>query len=43
MTDLANMGSLSSKNWNVKYSLFAIDVLTKYPWFNALTDKKKLK
>lgn len=24
MTDLANMGSLSSKNWNVKYSLHYI-------------------
>ena len=28
--DLAKMGSLSSKNWGVKYSLRVIDKFTKY-------------
>ena len=32
--DSAEMGSLSSKNRNVKYSLFVIDVFTKYAWLN---------
>ena len=30
--DLAGMGSLSSKNKNVKYLLCVIDVFTKYVW-----------
>ena len=30
LADLAEMGSLSSKNWVVKYSLCAIDIFTKY-------------
>ena len=29
--DLAEMGSLSSKNQGVKYVLFVIDIFTKYP------------
>ena len=28
--DLAEMGSLSTKNWSVKYSLCFIDIFTKY-------------
>ena len=31
--DLAEIGTLSSKNKNVKYVLFVIDVFTKYAWF----------
>ena len=38
--DSAEMGSLSSKNRNVKYSLFVIDVFTKYAWVKPLKDKK---
>ena len=34
------MGSLSSKNKNVKYSLCTIDVFIKYAWVKALKDKK---
>ena len=34
------MGSLSSKNKNVKYLLCAIDVFTKYAWIKPLKDKK---
>ena len=34
------MGSLSSKNKNVNYSLCAIDVFTKYAWDKPLKDKK---
>ena len=34
------MGSLSSKNKNVKYLLCAIDVFTKYAWDKPLKDKK---
>ena len=34
------MGSLSSKNKIVKYSLYAIDVFTKYEWVKPLKDKK---
>ena len=34
------MGSLSSKNKNVKYLLCAIDVFIKYAWVKALKDKK---
>ena len=30
--DLAEMGSLSSKNKNVQYLLCVIDVFTKYAW-----------
>ena len=33
------MGSLSSKNENVKYLLCAIDVFTKYAWVQPLKDK----
>ena len=39
-TDLAEMGSFSSKNKNVKYLLCAIDVLTKCAWVTPLKDKK---
>ena len=38
--DLAEMGSLSSKNKNVKYLLYVIDVFTKYPWVKSLKDQK---
>ena len=41
--DLAEMGSLSSKNRNVKYLLCVIDVFTKYAWVKRLKDKKKVK
>ena len=34
------MGSLSSKNENVKYLLCVMDVFTKYTWVKPLTDKK---
>ena len=39
VTDLAEMGSLSSKNKKVKYLLCAIDVFTKYAWVKFLKDK----
>ena len=38
--DLAEMGSLSSKNKNVKYLFCVIDVFTKYTWVKPLKDKK---
>ena len=38
--DLAEKGSLSSKNKNVKYLLCVIDVFTKYAWIKLLKDKK---
>ena len=38
--DLAEMGSLSSKNKNVKYLLCVIDVFTKYAWVKLLNNKK---
>ena len=34
------MGSLSSKNKNVKYLLCVIDAFTKYTWVKPLRDKK---
>ena len=34
------MGSFSSKNKNIEYSLCVIDVFTKYPWVKHLKDKK---
>ena len=34
------MGSLSSKNKNVKYLLCVTDVFTKYAWVKPLKDKK---
>ena len=37
---LTEMGSLSSKNKNVKYSLCVIDVFTKCEWVKPLKDKK---
>ena len=33
------MGSLSSKNKNVRYLLCVIDVFTKYAWVKSLKDK----
>ena len=33
------MESLSSKNENVKYLLYAIDYFTKYAWVKTLKDK----
>ena len=38
-SDLAEMRSLSSKNWNIKSLLYVIDVLTTYG-LNSLTDEK---
>ena len=38
--DLAEMGSLSSKNKNVNYLQCAIDVFTKYVWVKLLKDKR---
>ena len=38
--DLAEMGSFSSKNKNVKYLLCVIHVFTKYAWVKPLRDKK---
>ena len=40
VVDLAEMGSFSSKNKNVKYLLCVIDLFTKYAWFQILKDKK---
>ena len=37
--DLAEMGSVSSKNQGVKYLLCVIDVFTKYPSVKPLKDK----
>ena len=37
---IIGMGSLSSKNWNVKYLLCVIDGFTKYPRVKPLKDKK---
>ena len=38
--DLAEMGLLSSKDWNVKYLLCVIDIFTKYAWVKPLNNKK---
>ena len=35
------MGSLSSKNRNVKYLLYVIDVFRKHAWVKPLKDKKR--
>ena len=40
--DLAEMGSLSSKNWGVKYLLCVIDVFTKYARVKPLEDQKTI-
>ena len=37
---LAEMGLMSSKNKNVKFSLCVIDVFTKYKWVKPIKDKK---
>ena len=37
--DLPEIGSLSSKNKNVKHLLFLIDVFTKYAWVKPFEDK----
>ena len=37
--DLAEMGSLSSKNKNFKYLLCVLDVFTKYSWVKPLKDE----
>ena len=34
--DFSKMGSLSSKNRNVKYLLCVIDIFTKYAWVNKV-------
>ena len=41
--DLAEMGSLSCKNKNVKYLLCVIDAFSKYAWVKPFKDKKKVK
>ena len=38
--DLAEIGSLPSKNWSVKYLLCVIDVFTKYARIKPLKNKK---
>ena len=38
--NLAEMGSLSSENQDVKYLLCVIDVFIKYAWFKLLKDEK---
>ena len=38
--DLSEVESLSSKNKNVKYLLYVIDVFTKYAWIKTLKEKK---
>ena len=38
--NLAEIGSLFSENWGVKYLLCVIDVLIKYSWVKPLTNKK---
>ena len=40
VADLAEMESWRSKNKNIKYLLWVIDVFTKYAWVSSLTDKK---
>ena len=39
--DLAQMGSLSSMNKNVRYLLCVIDVFTKCAWVKLSKDKKR--
>ena len=39
--DLAEMGSLSSKNESIQYLLYVIDVFTKYALVKPLRDKKR--
>ena len=39
VADLAEMGSLSSKNWGIKYLLCVIEVFAKYAWVKPLKDK----
>ena len=36
------MGSLSSKNKNINYSLCDVDVFSKYAWVKPLKDKKSI-
>ena len=38
--DLTEIGSLSPKNWGVKYLLCVIDVFAKYAWVKPFKDKK---
>ena len=38
--DLAEIGSLPSKNWGVKYLLCVIDVFTRYARIKPLKNKK---
>ena len=38
--DLAEIGSLPSKNWSVKYLLCVIDVFTKYARIKPFKNKK---
>ena len=41
VADLAEMGSLSSKNKNIKYSLRVIHFFTKYSWVKKLKSIRK--
>ena len=41
LADLAEMGSFSSKNENIKYASCAIDYFIKYAWVKALKNKKR--
>ena len=38
--ELAEMGSLSSLDWGIKYLFCMIDVFTKYAWVKSLKDKE---
>ena len=37
---MAQIGSLTSKNWDVKYLLCEIDIFAKYDWVRPLEDKR---
>ena len=39
--DLAEIGSLSSKNYGAKNLIYVIDVFSKYTWVKSLKDQKQ--
>ena len=41
--DLGKIGSLSSKNEDIRYLLCVIDVFTKYAWVKPVKDNKNVK
>ena len=41
MADLAEIGLFSSKNKNIRYLFYVIDISTKYVWVKLLKDKGK--